>query len=99
VTAGYQWFYEKYLHVSIPGDGELVEHTRGRMVMRWWNACPTLDACVKLGLDTRVVCRYAYHQPVQVFLNAIDPNLRFERNYTCLRPYAPYCEEIIQLAA
>jgi hypothetical protein len=34
---------------------------------------------------------------VQVFISRIDPQLRFQRNYDALRPYTPYCEEIITL--
>ncbi len=97
VTAGYQWFYEKYLKVSVPRDGEIVEQTEKRLVMRWWNPCPTLEACKKLGLDTREICQKAYHKPVQEFLKQIHPGLRFERNYERLRPQAAYCEEIIVL--
>jgi hypothetical protein len=95
VMEGYRWFYEKYLRVSVPEDGEIVEHTERRIVMRWRNPCPTLDACRKLGLDTREVCKKAYHKPVQEFLKRIDPKLRFDRNYECIRPYTAYCEEII----
>jgi tRNA(adenine34) deaminase len=90
-------FYEGYLGISPPEDGEIVERTPSRMVTRWWNPCPTLGACQKFGLDTREVCRKAYHQPVQVFLARIDPRLRFERNYHALRPHTPYCEEILTL--
>jgi len=90
-------FYEGYLGISPPGDGEIVQRTPARLVSRWWNPCPTLDACQKFGLDTREVCRKAYHQPVQVFLSSIDPRLRFERNYDALRPHTPYCEEIFTL--
>jgi hypothetical protein len=97
VLEGYKWFYEKYLKVSVPKDGEIIECTEKRIVMRWWNACPTLDACTKLGLDTREVCRKAYQCPVQEFLKRIHPKLRFDRNYQNIRPYAPYCEEIITL--
>lgn len=97
LMAGYRWFYENYLHVSLPEDGEIIEHNDKQIIMRWWNPCPTLDACVKLGLDTRQVCQKAYHRPVTEFLKTIHPNLRFERNYRCIRPYTPYCEEIIKL--
>jgi hypothetical protein len=95
---GYKLFYERYLGLSIPQDGEIVEVSNRRLVIRWWNPCPTLTACQKLGLDTREICRKVYHQPVQVLLAKIDPRLRFERNYAALRPYTPYCEEIIELA-
>ena len=97
VMAGYKWFYENYLRVSVPEDGEIVEHTERRLVMRWWNPCPTLEACKKLGLDTREVCKKAYEKPVQEFLKQIHPKLRFERNYENIRPHAAYCEEIIVL--
>ena len=97
VLDGYRWFYEKYLGVSIPEDGEIVELSDRRIVSRWWNPCPTLEACKKFGLDTRVICKQAYHQPVQAFLVQLHPGLRFGRNYGCLRPYTAYCEEIIFL--
>jgi hypothetical protein len=94
---GYHWFYERYLRVSMPADGEIIEQTGKRLVMRWWNPCPTLEACRKLGLDTREVCKKAYEKPVEEFLQAINPKLRFTRNYEHIRPYAAFCEEIIVL--
>jgi tRNA(adenine34) deaminase len=97
IMEGYRWFYEEYLGLSIPKDGEMVEHTEKRMVMHWWNPCPTLEACQKLGLDTREICKKAYQQPVQEFLKNINPKLQFDRNYESIRPYTPYCEEIIEL--
>jgi hypothetical protein len=97
ILDGYRLFYEHYLGLSIPQDGVLVEATESRWVTRWWNRCPTLEACCELGLDTRAICRKVYHRPVQAFLARIDPRLRFERNYEALRPYAPYCEEVILL--
>jgi len=97
VLDGYRLFYEVYLGVSVPDDGEIVSQTRSEMVMRWWNHCPTLEACQKLNLDTREICQKAYHQPVQEFLARLDPRLKFERNYEALRPHSPYCEEIIVL--
>jgi hypothetical protein len=93
----YSIFYQEYLGVSVPSDGEIVEQGPRRLVTRWWNRCPTLEACQELGLDTRVVCKRAYHEPVQVFLSRIDPRLRFQRNYDALRPHTPYCEEILAL--
>jgi hypothetical protein len=97
LQTGFDWFYKHYLHLAIPQDGEIVTSNPERITARWWNRCPTLDACLKLGLDTRVVCRVAYHKPVDEFLKHIHPQLRFERNYECIRPYAGYCEETIRL--
>jgi hypothetical protein len=96
---GYHWFYEKYLGVSIPQDGEIVEQTETRIVSRWWNDCPTLEACNQLGLDTRQVCKLAYHKPVDIFLKQIHPQLQFIRNYACIRPHVDCCEEIIEFNA
>ncbi|MDR3573799.1 MAG: nucleoside deaminase [Anaerolineaceae bacterium] len=61
------------------------------------NPCPTLEACLRLGLDTRQVCRSAYEKSTQAFLSQLDPQLRFYRSYQEIRPYAPYCRETIQL--
>jgi len=97
VNNGYTWFYEKYLGISVPKDGEIIERSQKRLVMRWRHSCPTLEACKKLGLDTREICRKAYQKPVQEFLKHINPKLRFDRNYESIRPHAAYCEEIIEL--
>lgn len=97
VLTGFKWFYENYLHTCIPQDGELVFVSPQKIISRWWNPCPTLEACRKLGLDTRIICQKAYHRPVDMFLKQIHPQLRFERNYDCIRPYTGYCEEIILL--
>ena len=97
IMGGYGWFYEKYLGISVPKAGEIVERTEKRMVMRWWNPCPTLQVCNKLGLDTREICKKAYHKPVDIFLKHLNPKLRFDKNYENIRPYSTYCEEIIEL--
>jgi hypothetical protein len=99
VWDGFRWCYEVYLGLSIPEDGQIVEQSPLRIVSHWWNSCLTLDACRKLGLDTRDICKKAYHRPVNAFLVQIHPDLRFERNYACIRPYAAYCEGIIYLEA
>ena len=97
IDRAYRTFYEKYLGLSIPRDGEIVKKSENMIVMRWWNECPALAACERFHLDTRVVCRKTYHRPVEVFLAGIDPRLRFERDYDSIRPYSPYCEETIFL--
>lgn len=96
---GFNAFYGRYLGVSVPRDGEIIASSAERLVMRWWNPCPTLDACQALGLDTCEICKKVYHAPVQALLSRIDPRLRFERNYAALRPHTDYCEEMILLDA
>lgn len=97
VQDAYHIFFERYLGVKVPQDGEIVEASPGRLVMRWWNECPTLNACTRLGLDTRLVCRASYQRPAEALLQRIDPHLHFARNYDAIRPYMPYCEETILL--
>ncbi|MFQ6067471.1 MAG: hypothetical protein ACE5K3_09375 [bacterium] len=97
IDDAYRIFYEIYLGISTPEDGEVVEKTDKKLLTRWWNYCPVLKVCEKLGLDTRVVCKKAYHNSTQIFLSNFDTKVRFDRNYHCIRPYSPYCEEIITL--
>jgi tRNA(Arg) A34 adenosine deaminase TadA len=59
------------------------------------NPCPTLEACQRLRLDTRVVCRRIYEKSTQAFLTLLDPALRFLRDYREIRPHAPGCRERI----
>lgn len=62
------------------------------------NPCPTLEACLQLGLDTRVVFRRVYEKSTQAFLSRLDPELRFLRDYGAIRPHAPGCrEQIVQV--
>jgi hypothetical protein len=99
VFDGYRLFYETYWKVSVPEDGEIVARTAYKLVIRWWNPCPTLDACQRRGLNTREICHKVYCRPVQELIQKLDPRLKFTRNYAAIRPYAPYCEEIIYLEA
>jgi hypothetical protein len=99
IDDAYRLLYEEYLGISAenPKHGEVVVRTEDRLVLRWWNPCPVLDACVQLHLDTRRICRLAYAGGVQAMFDRIDPRLRFDRCYERIRPHAPYCEEIVHL--
>ena len=78
-----------------PADLPVVSETEHEIAWRSTNRCPTLEVCARLGLDTRQVCRAANEKATQVFLSQIDPQLRFLRSYTEIRPYADYCLERI----
>jgi len=75
----------------------IVYEDEKKIVWRSRNFCPVLEACVRLGLDTRDVCRQAEEKPVQELISKINPRLRFSRNYEKIRPYSAYCEEVIEL--
>jgi tRNA(adenine34) deaminase len=90
-------FFFDYMGLD-PADLPVVSESEREIVWRSQNPCPTLEACQALHLDTRQVCRSAYEKSTQAFLSQIDPQLRFLRSYTTIRPYAPYClERIVRL--
>ena len=75
----------------------IIERQKNMLVFHSKNFCPTLEACKVLGLDTRDICRQMTEGPTQALLQQLDSKLRFSRNYKALRPYTPYCEEMIIL--
>jgi tRNA(adenine34) deaminase len=78
-----------------PDDLPIVHEAEDEIVWHSKNPCPTLEACIRSGLDTRKVCRAIYERPTQRFLSRIDPQLRFLRDYEAIRPHGPYCRERI----
>ena len=96
IEEAYRLFYLEYLGLD-PGEAEIVEKTPRKLVVRWRNPCPTLEACRSLDMDTRYVCRRVYEGPTQAFMERIHPGLKFSRNYDAIRPHTEYCEEIIEL--
>ncbi len=78
-----------------PDQVPVVEESPDHIVWLSGNDCPTLEACQRLGLDTRQVCRATAERPVQTFLSRLDPRLRFVRDYGEIRPYAGRCRERI----
>jgi hypothetical protein len=97
VWDGYNMFYYDYLGLSIPSDGVILIKSREQVLSRWWNRCPTLEACQASGLETRQVCQMVYERPVEILLQLLDARLHFERSYIHIRPHADYCEERVWL--
>lgn len=89
-------YYFRHLNLN-PEDVEIVEKSGNKVVCRWRNFCEVLEACKILGLDTRVVCKNVYEKPGKTLLKQISSKLNFRRNYNKIRPYADYCEEIIEI--
>jgi tRNA(adenine34) deaminase len=97
-------YFERIKAGYLQGDARvlfktILARTAYKLVIRWWNPCSTLDACQRLGLNTREICHKVYCRPVQELIQKLDPRLKFTRNYAAIRPYTPYCEEIIYLEA
>jgi tRNA(Arg) A34 adenosine deaminase TadA len=76
-------------------EAPIVERRKDRLVIHSKNFCPTLEACKILDLDTRVICKMLSERPTQALLARLNPKLRFKRNYNSIRPFTPYCEEMI----
>jgi hypothetical protein len=84
------------LKIGVDKSGAPVVEKTGRcIVFHSHNFCPSLQACAELGLDTRVICKAVFEKPADVLVKQLHPDLQFNRNYTCIRPYSPYCEEKI----
>ena len=81
-----------------PEDAPVVSSTDKELVFHSKNFCPTLEACVLLGLDTRHVCQRMNERSTDLLIKQLDKRLTFSRNYEKLRPYAAYCEEMISIA-
>ncbi len=86
----------KYMGIN-PEEVPVVYENERQIIWHSFNFCPYLEACKRLNLDTRVVCKEAYEKSVQVLISCFHPNLKFSRNYSKIRPYKDYCEEIIEL--
>ena len=77
-------------------EAPIVRRTDTELVFHSMNGCPTLEACKLLGLDTRRVCGLSSEKATTELIRQVDRRLVFARNYEALRPYSPYCEEIIR---
>ena len=92
----YTLFLLEYLGID-PEEVPVVYEDDRRIVWRSYNFCSLLEACRRLGVDTRDVCPGS-EQSVGDFIAHVDPRLRFSRDYAHgIRPHAPYCEERIEL--
>jgi tRNA(adenine34) deaminase len=92
---GYKLLLEK-LDISAE-EAPVIERSKNKIIFHSKNFCPALEACKILDLDTRMICKTAYEESMDLLLKKIDPRLEFKRNYEKLRPYSDYCEEIIIL--
>lgn len=76
-------------------DLPILTETEDEITWASQNPCPTLTACARLNLDTRVICHQAYEKSTQAFISQLDPQLRFTRSYVEIRPHSAVCRESI----
>lgn len=96
VRKAFTLFLFKYLELN-PKDIQVVYEDKKKIVWRSYNFCPVLEACKRLGLDTRKVCKEGWEKSVQVLIEKVNPKLKFFRNCQAIRPHVEYCEEGIEL--
>lgn len=90
----FETLFFEYMGLA-PENLPIVREDNNEIVWESRNPCPTLEACRRLNLDTRTVCRDAYEKSTQAFVSRLDPQLRFLRDYTQIRPFADHCRERI----
>jgi hypothetical protein len=95
VRRGYTLLVIRYLGLD-PAEVPVVFEDGTRITWRSFNFCPLLEACKKLGKDTREVCREAQEAPAQRLVSKVSPRLKFSRSYDKIRPYEQFCEESIE---
>jgi hypothetical protein len=78
-------------------DAPVINKTDRLLVFHSKNFCPSLEACIKLGLDPRSICKSVFEKPADILVKQLDPSLCFSRNYQSIRPYCDFCEEMISL--
>ena len=96
VRKGYTLIMLEFMQLD-PEEAKVVYEDEKKIIWRSTNWCPILEACKQAGYDTRKVCKRGEEESVQRLIENINPNLRYTRDYDRIRPYTPYCEEIIYL--
>lgn len=87
--------YLEHLNLN-PNDIHVKKISVNKFNIHSRNFCPYLEACLNLGLDTRLICKETGEYPFQRLAERVHPQLRFTRNYENIRPYSDFCEEYIE---
>jgi tRNA(adenine34) deaminase len=90
----FECLFFEYMGLS-DGDLPVISESENEIIWQSRNPCPTLQACIQMDLDTRIVCKKAYEKSTQAFISHLDPQLRFVRSYSDIRPHVEYCRESI----
>lgn len=92
----YRILYFDHMKIN-PEHSKLTKISDGKIKIESWSFCPYLEACKKLGLDTKFVCREIGESSCQKFCEMINPRIKFSRNYKNIRPYSNFCEEYFEI--
>ncbi|MFX0015116.1 MAG: hypothetical protein ACFFB2_09965 [Promethearchaeota archaeon] len=97
VKKAYSLLILEYLKIA-PIEAPIIFENDSKIIWRSYNWCPVLEACKIGGFDTREICKKGWESSAQLLIQQINSKLCFTRNYCAIRPYTPYCEEIIELS-
>jgi len=89
-------FYFDFLGVP-EEDCDIIKITDKEFITRCKNKCPILELSLYLGIDTKKSCKQISEGLCKFFLEEINKNITFKRNYDHIRPYKEDCEEIITI--
>lgn len=96
LLAAYRMMFEDLLGRNL-SEIDIVEQSEERIVHHYTLPCSMLDACLKLGLDTRKICKALHQESANTLMQLVDPRLRFDRDYKKIRPHTEYCVEMFWL--
>jgi len=92
----YRIIYFDHMGIN-PEHSKMVRVSPTKIKIKSNNFCPYLEACQKLSLDTKTVCKEIGEQSIKKMIELINPNLKFSRNYANIRPHNGVCEECFEL--
>ncbi len=92
----YKIIFLDYMNIN-PEHSKMIRISPRKIKIESYNFCPYLEACHHLGLDTKHICKDIGEPSIQGMVEIINPNLRFSRNYSNIRPNNDFCEEYIEL--
>ena len=93
----YNIIFLEHMRIN-PEHSKMTRIDDGKIRIESYNFCPYLEACKKLNLDTRFVCREIGEPSIQQMCDLVNPNLKFSRNYQSIRPHnCNFCEEYFEL--
>jgi len=92
----YRIIYFDHMKIN-PEHSKMSRIGNGKIRIESYDFCPYIEACRKLGLDTRFVCKDIGEPSIQRVSELINPNLKFRRNYQNIRPHnCNFCEEYFE---
>jgi hypothetical protein len=93
----YHIVYIEHMEID-PKDSKIIDVPPNRVEIISRNFCPYLEACQRLELDTRDICKTVGEPSIQEMIKLIHPDLVFGRSYNkFIRPHESFCYEFIEL--